>query len=341
MSASPGIPPVVAETTASLWRRVAASLRSGAGPDATPDLDARLLVGHALGLDATGLVVHAGRPVGAADVERVLALAARRAAGEPVARITGSKGFWTLDLALSPETLVPRPDTETVVTAALARVRAEGRADEALMVLDLGTGSGAILLALLAELARATGLGIDRAEGAARTARDNARRHGLDDRARFAVGNWLAAVGGRFDIVVSNPPYIPREEIAGLAVDVRAFDPDMALDGGADGLDAYRAIAACLQGVVNEGGTAFFEVGRDQAGVVRRIFEDLGWTTATHPDLAGIDRVVEVRRGKASRQKMGLEIVREPATFATPQETGGPKLRGAWTGDRGIGRWEP
>ncbi len=318
MSAPPGIPSAVAETTASLWRRVAAALRSGAGPGSTPDLDARLIVGHVLGLDATGLVVHAGRPVGGADVARVLALAARRADGEPVARITGTKGFWTLDLALSPETLVPRPDTETVVAAALARLRAKGRAEEALAILDLGTGSGAILLALLAELPNAWGLGIDRAEGAVRTARDNARRHGLDDRARFAVGDWLSGLGSRFDVVVSNPPYIPREQIAGLAVDVRDFDPDMALDGGADGLEAYRAIAAGLESVVAQGGFAFFEVGMDQAAPVSDLLGALGWDAATHADLGGIDRVVEVRRGKASRQKMGLEIDGEPATFATP-----------------------
>lgn len=320
MSTPSGMPPAVAETTASLSRRVAATLRTAfAGDDraANADLDARLIVGHALGLDLTGLVVHAGRPVAAADVERVLVLAARRASGEPVARITGTKGFWTLDLALSPETLVPRPDTETVVAAALARVRSEGRMDDSLTVLDLGTGSGAILLALLADLPHATGLGIDQAEGAARTARDNARRHGLDGRARFAVGDWMASIGTRFDLVVSNPPYIPRAEIAGLALDVRAFDPDMALDGGADGLDAYRAIVPGLETVLAEGGTAFFEVGKDQARAVCGLVEGVGWEASTHPDMAGIDRVVEVRRGKASRQKLGLENRGEPATVAS------------------------
>ena len=310
----------VVDTTGSLVRRVAATLRTAfAGDDraANADLDARLIVGHALGLDPTGLVVHAGRAVGGADVARVMALAARRAAGEPVARITGTKGFWTLDLALSPETLVPRPDTETVVAAALSSVRAEGRLDEALTVLDLGTGSGAILLALLAELPRATGLGLDRAEGAARTARDNALRHGLGGRARFAVGDWMASIGTRFDLVVSNPPYIPREEIAGLALDVRAFDPDMALDGGADGLDAYRVIVPGLETVLAEGGTAFLEVGKDQAGAVCGLAEGSGWEASTHPDIAGIDRVVEVRRGKASRQKLSLENIGEPATVAS------------------------
>ena len=301
-----GIPPTAPETTASLWRRVAASLRSGAGPDATPDLDARLLVGHVLGLDATGLVVHAARPVGAAEVERVLALTARRAAGEPVARITGSKGFWTLDLALSRETLVPRPDTETLVAVVLERVRAEGRAGEALTILDLGTGSGAILLALLSELPRATGVGIDRSEGAVRTARGNAERHGLAGRARFAVGDWMAAIRGRFDCVVSNPPYVPRAEIRGLAVDVRDFDPDMALDGGVDGLQAYRRILAGLEDVLADGGTACFEVGKGQASAVSRLALDDGWTTGIHADLAEIDRVVELRRGNASCQKNRL-----------------------------------
>ena len=187
---------------------------------AAADLDARLLVGHVLGLDATGLIVHADRPVSELDVARAMALADRRIAGEPVARIVGEKEFWSLTLRLSPETLVPRPDTETVVEAALASIRREGRAGDPLTILDLGTGSGAILLALLSELPAATGVGVDLAEGAARTARENARRLGLADRARFAVADWDAGINGQFDLVVSNPPYVRSGEISGLAVEV-------------------------------------------------------------------------------------------------------------------------
>jgi len=308
------------ETVAVLIRRVAASLREALADDraANAELDARLIVGHVLGLDATGLVARAGEPADAAAVAAALALAARRGRGEPVARITGTKGFWTLDLALSPETLVPRPDTETVVEAALGWARRSGRADAPLAILDLGTGSGAILLALLSELPAAHGLGIDRAEGAARTAGANASRHGLEGRAAFAVSDWATAVAGRFDLVVSNPPYIPREEIAALAVDVRDFDPDIALDGGPDGLDAYRIILAGLDGLLAAEGRGFLEIGKGQAQSVSAIAESHGFRAVLHRDLAGIDRVVEVKRGKASRQKMGLEIGGEPVTFRSP-----------------------
>jgi release factor glutamine methyltransferase len=263
---------------------------------ATPDLDARLLVGHVLGLDATGLVVHADRAVSPEDVAVAMALAERRAAGEPVARIIGTKGFWSFDLALAPETLVPRPDTETVVEAALARARQSGRADEALAVLDLGTGSGAILLALLSELPQATGIGVDIAEGAARAARGNAIRLGLDNRARFVVGDWNAPLRGRFDLVVSNPPYIRHAEIAELPLEVRRFDPDIALDGGDDGLSAYRVILANLDALLAPYGAAFVEVGATQAAEVASLAEMHGFRAGFHKDLAGIDRVVALRR---------------------------------------------
>jgi release factor glutamine methyltransferase len=298
------------ETPATLVRRIAAMLREAfAGDDraGNADLDARLLVGHALGLDATGLVVQAGRVVTAEETARTMAFAARRAKGEPVARITGTKGFWTLDLMLSPETLVPRPDTETVVSAALERVKRAGRTDTPLAVLDLGTGSGAILLALLAELPGAWGIGVDRSEGAARTARGNAIRHGLEDRARFVVGDWGTALSGRFDLVVGNPPYIRHAEIASLAVDVRHFDPDMALDGGADGLDAYRAILNDLDALLTADGAAFLEVGARQADDVAAMAELGGFRAGRHRDLSGIERVVEIeaRQGVAPKNELG------------------------------------
>jgi release factor glutamine methyltransferase len=298
------------ETPATLVRRIAAMLREAfAGDDraGNADLDARLLVGHALGLDATGLVVQAGRVVTAEETARTMAFAARRAKGEPVARITGTKGFWTLDLMLSPETLVPRPDTETVVSAALERVKRAGRTEAPLAVLDLGTGSGAILLALLTELPGAWGIGVDRSEGAARTARGNAIRHGLEDRARFVVGDWGTALSGRFALVVGNPPYIRHAEIASLAVDVRHFDPDMALDGGADGLDAYRAILNDLDALLTADGAAFLEVGARQADDVAAMAELGGFRAGRHRDLSGIERVVEIeaRQGVAPKNELG------------------------------------
>ncbi len=300
----------MAETPASLTRRIAAMLREAfAGDDraGTAELDARLLVGHALGLDATGLVVQARRAVAMDETARAMALAARRARGEPVARITGSKGFWTLDLMLSPETLVPRPDTETVVSAALERVKLAGRTDETLAILDLGTGSGAILLALLSELPGAWGIGVDRSEGAARTARANAIRHRLDDRAQFVVADWGTALSGRFDLVVSNPPYIRHAEIATLAVDVRHFDPDMALDGGADGIDAYRAILRDLDVMLAADGAAFLEVGIRQSDDIAAMAERSGFRAVRHRDLTGVERVVEIeaRQGVAAKNELG------------------------------------
>jgi len=314
-----GLPP--SQTVAGLRRNVSQRLRLGLGNEQASlnaDLDARLLIGHALGLDATGLVLHAERPISESDVARVLAVVERRIAGEPVARILGEKEFWSLTLRLSPETLVPRPDTETVVEAALAFVRGAGRVREPLAILDLGTGSGAILLALLSELPAAVGVGVDIAEGAARTARANALRLGLGTRAGFAVADWTAGIAGRFDIVVSNPPYIKADEIPELPLEVSRCDPQIALDGGADGLSAYRVILSRLDAILAADGAAFLEVGSDQADSVAGLAKVLGFEAVRHADLAGIDRVLELRRGKRPRQKMGLEIGSETARFRTP-----------------------
>jgi release factor glutamine methyltransferase len=295
---------VTGDSVTTLLRGVSRELKRAFASDdraASADLDARLLVGHVLGLDAMRLIVHADRPVGAAEVARVMDLAERRMAGEPVARIVGEKEFWSLPLRLSPETLVPRPDTETVVEAALAWTQREGRAHTPLTILDLGTGTGAILLALLSELPNATGVGVDIAEGAARTARENARRLGLGDRARFAVSHWTDGIAGRFDIVVSNPPYIKIGEIPELPLEVSRYDPQIALDGGADGLAAYRAILARLDGILAANGSAFLEVGAGQARAVSESAEMLGFEADRHKDLVGIDRVVELRRGDKPR----------------------------------------
>jgi release factor glutamine methyltransferase len=292
------------ETVGALHRSASQRLKCAFAEDdrlAAADLDARLLVGHALGLDASGLIAHADRQVGESDVARVLALVERRIAGEPVARIVGEKEFWSLSLHLSPETLVPRPDTETVVEAALAWARREGRARDPLTILDLGTGTGAILLALLSELPQASGIGVDIAEGAARTASANALRLGFGDRARFAVADWTAGIAGRFDIVVSNPPYIKIGDIPELPLEVSRYDPQIALDGGADGLDAYRAILARLDGILAANGAAFLEVGAGQAQPVSESAELIGFEADRHKDLVGIDRVVELRRGKRPR----------------------------------------
>jgi release factor glutamine methyltransferase len=202
-----------------------------------------------------------------------------------VSRLVGEREFWSLPFAVTPATLDPRPDSETLVEAALART-----ADRAAPVrlLDLGTGSGCLLLALLHELRAAWGVGTDRSAAAVAAARANAVRLGLADRARFVVADWAAPLAGRFDIVLANPPYIERGAIAGLAPEVARHDPVLALDGGPDGLDAYRAILAGLEALVAPRGRAYLEIGDGQAGAVSALLEAAGFADLelAH-DLAG------------------------------------------------------
>ncbi len=271
-------------------RRLAATSSSAA-------LDARLLAAHVLALPPSELALHDDDNVGAAAVARLEALVARRALGEPVARIVGEKEFYGLDFALGPETLVPRPDTETVVEAALAFVDQRGLRDADLRILDLGTGSGAILVALLAHLPRALGVGVDLSEEALAVAAANARRHGVAQRVRFVAGNWTDAVRETFDVAVSNPPYIPADEIDLLAPEVRVFDPRVALDGGADGLDAIREILARLDDALAPGGMAFVEIGAGQSEMVAALASEKGFAVGFRADLAGIKRVAELARG--------------------------------------------
>jgi release factor glutamine methyltransferase len=289
----------VAIRIGALRRRLAAVLEVGFAAEhrsATPALDARLLVAEAIGIDATGLALHDDQPVDEAAEARAIAFVERRLVGEPVARIIARQEFWGLELEIGPDTLVPRPDTETLVEAALGFIDSDGRRDEALSLLDIGTGSGAILLALLSELPKAEGIATDRVASALTIARDNARRLGLAKRAGFIAGNWAEAVGGPFDLVLANPPYIESEMIAGLQIEVRNHDPHVALDGGADGLDAYRAILVDLDRLMARRGRSFLEVGFDQGRQVADLAEKHGFSTRFHRDLGGIDRVVEMFR---------------------------------------------
>jgi release factor glutamine methyltransferase len=280
-------------TIAAVRRAIARRFRE-AGLD-TPDLDARLLVGHVLGLDHAGLMRESERPLGPRTLAGIDALAARRLAGEPVARIVGLKEFWGLPFAVSPAVLVPRPETETVVETALARLDAADARERPLQIVDLGTGSGAILLALLHELPQAFGVGTDCSVAAIETARENARRLGVAPRAAFVVCDFGAALGG-FDLVVANPPYIATAEIPTLAREVRDFDPMAALDGGADGLAAYRTIAADARRLLAPGGFLVLEVGAGQSDAVSALAGAAGLTAvAAIPDLAGIPRVVSGR----------------------------------------------
>jgi release factor glutamine methyltransferase len=277
------------EVTGYLARAFAEQRREG-----TPALDARLLVAHALARDPATLALIDEALADAGLRRRVMVLAARRIAGEPVARITGTKEFWGLDFLLSPDTLVPRPDTETVVEAALSAIDEAGGRDRDLRLLDLGTGSGAILLALLSELPNATGVGTDRALGAVVTARENAERLGLSGRAAFVVADWADGLSGAFSVILANPPYVEAEAIESLAIEVRGHDPRAGLDGGIDGLEAYRRILGDLGPLLDEGGSVFLEVGAGQSECVGALARARGFEMRCHRDLGGVERVVQL-----------------------------------------------
>jgi release factor glutamine methyltransferase len=256
-------------------------------------VDARALIGHALHLDRAQLISHSDRLLEAREINAISALTARRLKREPVSRILGHREFWDLDLHVSPDVLVPRPETETVVEAALDVVGRNGLRQEKLRILDIGTGTGALLLALLRELPNATGTGTDLSEAAIAVARGNAERNKLSGRARFVVCNIADGIEGSFDLIVSNPPYIPHAEIATLMPEVRDYDPPMALDGGTDGLDAYRAIARDARRLLAPGGRLIVELGMGQESAAAALFMQSGLTaSAARADLAGIPRAL-------------------------------------------------
>jgi len=262
----------------------------------SPELDARLLVGHALGLDHAGLAAAPARGLTAAEESVIAALARRRLAREPLARIVGSKEFWGLALAVGADTLVPRPETETIVEAALAAVDRRGPRSRPLRIADLGTGSGALLLALLSELPNALGVGTDISVGALGIARDNARRLGVT-RAVFVACDMTAALGRQFDIIAANPPYIASGDIAGLPPEVRLFDPRRALDGGPDGLHLYRAIAAAAPALLAPAGVLVVELGAGQSEPVAALFSAAGLAPSPpQPDLNGVPRALVARK---------------------------------------------
>ena len=287
MSASPSAP-----TVETARRQLAERFRNSAIDSA--ELDARLLTGEVLGLDLTGLVTSAKRTLTISESARLESLAQRRLAGEPVARIVGHKEFWGLSLKLSPATLVPRPDTETLIELALEILRDGGEPNRPLRIADLGTGSGAILLALLSELPQARGIGTDISTEALQTAEANAARAGLSDRASFAICDYASGLSGAFDLIVSNPPYIRSADIADLAAEVREHDPMAALDGGPDGLDAYRALIPQAAGLLVPGAALVVEAGLGQSGDIEALMKVSGLICGRLPkaDLAGIRRAV-------------------------------------------------
>lgn len=270
-------------------RQVAARLRAAGLPE--PDLDARVLLCTALDLDHAGLIRDPDAPLGARGAARLTGYMARRLAREPVSRILGRREFWGLDFAVSGAVLDPRPETEGLVEAVLARLRSAPR-ETPLRLLDLGVGSGAILAALLTELPHAFGVGVDASPAACRVAAQNFAALGLAGRAFVVCGDWDAPVGGRFDAIVSNPPYIASGEVAALAPEVRDHDPRLALDGGPDGLGPYRRLVPALAGRLIPGGLLAFECGTGQGTPIAALMTAAGFVDVTvTPDLAGHDRV--------------------------------------------------
>ncbi len=278
--------------------RRALTARFKSGSLGSAELDARMLVGAALGLDLTGLISAAGRRLSADESRSLEDFARRRLGGEPVARILGTREFWGLPLTLSAATLVPRPDTETVVELALEMLRVSPAPGRPLRIADLGTGSGAILLALLSELPHAVGIGTDISREALQTAHKNALDLGLADRADFIACDYATALSGPFDLIVSNPPYIRSVDIAGLATEVRNFDPHGALDGGRDGLDAYRTLVPQAARLLAPQGALVVEVGQGQHDDVRGLMIAAGLAAEgpAKADLAGIRRAVSGRK---------------------------------------------
>lgn len=292
--------------TATLEHTVAEATRrlADAGIEA-PRRDARLLVCSLLGGGPELLLASPERRLSDSEAAAVEAAVVRRLRREPVSRILGRREFWSLEFLLDAETLDPRPDSETLVEAVLQWA---AQHDEALGLLDLGSGSGCLLLALISELPQASGLGIDIASGAVAVAAENAQRLGLAGRAAFIRGSWQDALprqegGDPWNIVISNPPYIATQDIETLEPEVSDYDPVRALDGGADGLDAYRALIPKAAAVLKRTGLLALEVGEGQAGAVKGLLQGAGFSTVwTARDLSGIERCVLATQARKSRE---------------------------------------
>lgn len=289
---SPDVPATLGEAARAAQRSLAAVGVENAGRDA------RLLVAAASGCTTADIIAHPERPLSDAVRERLEGMLGRRCAAEPVSRILGEREFYGRRFALSAATLDPRPDSETLIEATLGIVEREDWGDKPIRILDVGTGTGCLLLTLLAELPMATGLGTDISREALATAAANADKLGLAERSAFELHDVLDGIAGSFDLVISNPPYIASGEIAGLSREVREFDPHAALDGGADGLDIYREIAAGLGRVLR--GWLVLEVGAGQAEDVALVLQQGFVKTrraelSRHSDLGGHIRCVALR----------------------------------------------
>ena len=257
--------------------------------------DARLLLCAAAQIDHSSLIRDPDEPLGDLAAVRLDRYASRRLAREPVTRILASRGFWSLDIAVEPDVLDPRPDSETLIDAALKYMGE--RQDEALRIADLGSGSGALVCALLDVFQKSEGLAVDISPHACNLTSRNLRQCGFQNRARVWHGDWRNLDAARFDLIVSNPPYIPSADIATLDPEVRNHDPRLALDGGADGLDAFRSLAEVLQRLLGPAGIAIVEFGIGQTEPVTRLFEAGGLEpSGVFCDLAGMDRALVLKR---------------------------------------------
>ncbi len=282
-------PATVARVLAAAAARLGAAGVEGAGRDA------RLLLAAALDAGPELPTAHPERVLDESERARIERLIARRAAREPVSRILGRRGFWSLDFKITPDTLDPRPDSETLIEAVLGRIDAPAAP---LHILDLGTGCGCLLLALLSELPGARGLGVDISEAALGVARENADSLGLGARARFERRDWAAGLSGPWQVIVSNPPYIREREIEELAPEVAHHDPEMALNAGLDGLDAYRALLPRAGRLLDRGGILALEVGKGQQDAVEALLVATGLTPLGRVrDLGGIERCLVATLG--------------------------------------------
>ncbi len=290
----------MADTLGSILTEAIAVL-SAAGLD-DPRRRARRFVAAFLDVSPTELLSDAERALERSVVERLRGSLARIVIGEPLSRVLGWREFWGLRFALSADTLDPRPESETLVEAVLRRIPDR---NVPLRLLDLGTGTGCLLLALLSELPTAVGIGVDVAVGAVMTARENAEVLGLADRARFFVGDWSSALSGRFAVIVANPPYIARGELAGLPPEVRRYDPRRAVDGGEEGLAAYQRIAEDLPALLSSGGIFAVEIGAGQASAAAAILQAGGLLVdGIERDLAGIERCIVSRLDESDPDEM-------------------------------------
>lgn len=257
----------------------------------TARLDAEILLAHVLGTPREDLLTRWDETFGPDELKKFEGLIERRAAREPVARITGVQEFWSLPFKINDATLIPRPDSETLVEAALKKIPK----DKPFRVLDLGTGSGCLLLAILSERPKATGLGVDASERALACACENAKTLGLQNRASFEKFDWMVddPIDQKFDLIISNPPYIESAEIPGLAPEVSEFDPIAALDGGKDGFLHYRVLIPLTHGLLRGPGWVLFEIGETQETPLKDLMKKAGFTKIEcHHDLAGKPRVL-------------------------------------------------